>query len=107
RKRSVVREEPRVGALPDESAFDLVDRLVASSTSPSEHLSREELRQRMQEALAELDQNDREVLILRYLEQLTTKETAAVLSSEGAVKSRLMRALMRLHDRLGGSGAEK
>ncbi len=40
---------------------------------------------------------DREVIVLRYLEQLSVCEIAAVLGvSEGAVKSRHMRALLRL-----------
>lgn len=96
-KRSVAREEPRPLALPHESAFDLAARLAASGTSPSGRLSRQEVRERVHTALLALEENDREVLVLRYLEQLSTKETSVVLGvSEGGVKSRLMRALIRL-----------
>jgi RNA polymerase sigma-70 factor (ECF subfamily) len=96
-KRSVVREKPWSMALPEDSALDLAGRLVASGTSPSGRLSRRELRERVQAALAALDESDCEVLILRYLEQLSTRDTAAILGlSEGGVKSRLMRALTRL-----------
>ncbi len=96
-KRSVSREEPGPLALPDESAFDLAGRLAASGTSPSGRLTRQELRERIHGALATIEDHDREVLVLRYLEQLSTKETATVLGiSEGGVKSRLMRALIRL-----------
>jgi RNA polymerase sigma-70 factor, ECF subfamily len=102
-KRSVIREEPKTMKLPDESASDLVGLLVASGTSPSGRLSREELRDRVQASLLSLEPDDCEVLILRYLEQLTTKETAAVLGlSESGVKSRLMRALIRLRGKLDG-----
>ena len=58
---------------------------------------RQELRQRIQQALSQLSEHDREVLVIRHLEGLSTSETAAVLNlSEGAVKSRLLRALVRL-----------
>ena len=56
-----------------------------------------ELRDRVRAALEALEPNDREVLVLRYLEQLTSKEIAAVLGiSEAAVKTRHRRALERL-----------
>ena len=43
------------------------------------------------------------VLALRFLERLSTAETAEVLGlSPGAVRLRVMRALDRLRDRLGG-----
>ena len=51
--------------------------------------------------LEQLTVADREVLILRHLEQLSTAETASVLKcSEGAVKVRLLRALRRLRELL-------
>jgi RNA polymerase sigma-70 factor (ECF subfamily) len=53
-------------------------------------------------ALAALPERDREVLVLRFLEDLSTADAAAVLGvGEGAVKMRLMRALQRLRDVLG------
>ena len=46
--------------------------------------------------------------MLRFLEQLSTAETAAVLGiGEGAVKSRLMRAVVRFRDLLDGEEAEE
>jgi RNA polymerase sigma-70 factor (ECF subfamily) len=96
-KRSVRREEPGLLALPDESLADLAERLVASATSPSQRLLRQEKRQRMRDALARLPERDREVLVLRHLEALSVADTAAVLgASEGAVKTRHVRALERL-----------
>jgi RNA polymerase sigma-70 factor (ECF subfamily) len=101
RRRSVAREEVLDMELPDESAEALVDRLVARGTSPSRLLIREELRSRVQAALAALAPRDREVLVMRYLEQLTAVEIAEVLGiGVGAVRMRLVRALERLRSDL-------
>ena len=101
RKRSVTREEGP--GLADQSALELAQRLFASrESSPSARLRREELCERVQAALLQLGPRDREVLILRYLEQLNPGEIAAILAiSEGAVSMRHARALGRLRDHLG------
>jgi RNA polymerase sigma-70 factor, ECF subfamily len=100
-RRSVRREELCGLALPDESAGDLAERLVACGSSPSGRLQHSEQRQRVQQALARLGEADREVLILRYLEDLSTAEIAAVLElTESAVKMRQLRGLQRLRDLL-------
>jgi RNA polymerase sigma-70 factor (ECF subfamily) len=101
-KRSVQREEAGVLDLPDESAVELASRLLDLSASPSQRLVLSEMRQRVREALARLPSQDREVLELRHLEQLSTRDTAAVLGiSEGAAKTRHLRALQRLRRLLG------
>jgi RNA polymerase sigma-70 factor, ECF subfamily len=102
-RRSVTREEAGVLDLPDESAAQLAGRLVDHSSSPSQKLVQQELRQRVRSALGGLPAPDREVLVLRHLEQLSTEETAAVLQiSPSAVKMRTLRALQRLRQALGG-----
>src|SRR5262249_55179628 len=99
-KRDARREEPP--PLPDESARDLAQRLLASGLSPSNELAHRELLGRVRAALQQLPERDREVLTLRYLEQLRTREIAEVLAvPEGTVKSRHVRALERLRDLLG------
>jgi RNA polymerase sigma-70 factor, ECF subfamily len=101
RKRSVVREDRGLD-LPDESAGHLVDRLATSGTSPSGQLVHKELRERVRAALDALPNGDREVLVLRYLEGLSTAEIAAVLDlGESAVKMRHRRALDRMSRVLG------
>jgi RNA polymerase sigma-70 factor (ECF subfamily) len=96
--RSVLREEAGVLNLPDESAAELASRLVTSSTSPSQRALRKELRERVRQALGRLADRDREVLVLRNLEQLSVADTAEVLRiSPAAVKVRHLRALERLH----------
>ncbi len=96
-KRTVAREEAGVLNLPDESAVELAARLLDHGSSPSGHLLRQELRGRVQAALQQLAPRDREVLVLRHLEQLSTPVIAQVLGlGEAAVKSRHLRALQRL-----------
>ncbi len=93
-KRSVSREE--AGALPltDESTLQLADRLMAKAGTPIGQLLRDELRSRVHAALFRLRPRDREVLVLRHLEQLSIRDIAAVLGiREGAVKTRHLRAL--------------
>lgn len=102
RKRTTLREQPWDQALPDESAMQLARQLVAPGTSPSRQAVRNELHRRVRAALDRLGSRDREVLVLRYLEQLSVKEIAVVLEiSESAVKTRHFRALHRLRNLLG------
>ena len=62
-----------------------------------DRLVREEMRDRVQKALLLLSDRDREILEIRYLEQLSTREMSEVFAiSEGAVKVRHLRALQRL-----------
>jgi RNA polymerase sigma-70 factor (ECF subfamily) len=104
-RRSVTREE--APPLPDESVMQLAHRLIASATSPSRRLLREELRDRVRTALGSLKPTDREVLVLRYLEGLSNSETAAVLGvSESTVGMRHLRALERLRILLGDEAGE-
>jgi RNA polymerase sigma-70 factor (ECF subfamily) len=98
-RRSVRREDRGGMPLPDASAGDLAERLAGRGSSPSQRLQHGELRQRVQQALTRLGAADREVLILRYLEDLSTAEIAAVLElTESAVKMRQLRALQRLRE---------
>ena len=99
--RTVRREEPAAWPLSDASSGLLAERLAARSESPSARLGRDEQRARVRTALTQLNEPDREVLVLRYLEDLPVREIAAVLGvTESAVKMRQLRALQRLRDLL-------
>jgi RNA polymerase sigma-70 factor (ECF subfamily) len=101
-RRSVKREEEAPWGLPDASAAELAERLLAGGEAPSAGPQREELRGRVRAALAALAAPDREVLALRYLEQLSAREVGAVLGvNEAAAKKRALRALQRLRGELG------
>jgi RNA polymerase sigma-70 factor (ECF subfamily) len=97
-KRSPTCEE----LLPDSSVWLLADQLAAPSASrPEAKVVAEEERRRLYEALRQLAANDREVLVLRHLEQLSTEETAHVLElSQSAVKMRHLRAIERMRELL-------
>lgn len=89
-RRSVGREET---GLADGSTDELAGRLAASTSSPSQHLMRQEAREQVRQALNRLPPDDREVLELRHVEQLSGAETAAVLGiSPGAARVRHLRA---------------
>jgi RNA polymerase sigma-70 factor (ECF subfamily) len=106
-RRSLLREHEPDWHLADESMFALADRLVSSGTSPSGQTMRAELRTRVRNALAELPERDREIVVMRHIERLSIKEIAAILEiSEGAVKMRRRRALQRLKEILTGDGED-
>lgn len=102
-RRSVSREQPWGGKLPDQSEVELVHRLAFQGTSPSGQMRRNELRERVRGALANLPSRDREVLVLLYLEQLDVNEASEVLRiSKKSVTMRHLRALERLRNHLPG-----
>jgi RNA polymerase sigma-70 factor (ECF subfamily) len=98
KKRSVSREDDDwQGQAADESMMQLADRLATQQLGPGSRLIHKELRARVRAALDQLAPQDREVLVLRFLEQLDISDTAAALGiSESAVKSRQFRAIERL-----------
>jgi RNA polymerase sigma-70 factor (ECF subfamily) len=79
---------------------------------PSETLERNEVRQKLAEALASLGEIYREVFVLRDVQHLSIEETAKYLGiSTASVKTRLLRARLMLRDLLapglGGSWNSK
>lgn len=101
-KRSVRREEPQM-ALTDESIHELASVFATSQTSVHQAMVRGEMLDRVHRTLEQLKPMDREVLVMRYLEQLSTGEIAETLDiSLAAVKMRHARALQRLQQILGG-----
>lgn len=96
-KRTVQREVTAGMILSDGSVLHLVERLPLTASSPSRQVIRRELRRRVRDALDRLPETEREVLIMRYLEQMSVGEIAAALEiSEGAVSMRHLRALERM-----------
>jgi RNA polymerase sigma-70 factor (ECF subfamily) len=85
------------------SAESMAGQLVSDMTSPSQAAIRDELRDRLRQALDEMDELDREVLALRHFEELSNGEVAEVLGiSKDAASKRHVR-LKRLREVFGGS----
>ena len=97
KRRTVQREDTRDVPLSDESATRLASRLVKSGHGASDNAIRNEMRVRVREALLQLSSAQREVLLMRHVEQMSTSEIAAAVGiAEGTVKSRVFRALEEL-----------
>ena len=80
---------------------------VGHITSPSKAMMREEIRTKIEGALHEMDEIDREVLMLRHFEDLSNKDAAVVLGiQENAASNRYVRALGRLKGFLGSIGEQ-
>jgi RNA polymerase sigma-70 factor (ECF subfamily) len=94
-KRSVTREAGYAFPLSNDSVNLLAATIQSRASSPSERLIRKETQRRTREAIASLPEVDRELLIMRYAEQMKLREIAAQLSlSQSATKSRHIRALV-------------
>lgn len=89
------------GALPEASSVSLAHQLLGQLTSPTQAVMRAELQLLVQEVLNSMDAVDREVLVLRHFEQLTTSETAEILGIKRSTASkRYITALKRLKQAL-------
>jgi len=97
KRRAVAREIP----LPQPSSLVLGQQLISRGSSPSSHLRKQELRQRVERAVADLPDSDREVILMRHFENLTNKQVAHALGlQESATTMRYSRALYRLRTAL-------
>jgi RNA polymerase sigma-70 factor, ECF subfamily len=92
-RRSVNREVP----LPDRTSLLLAKPLLAGAASPSQQLAARELAERVGHAVADLAEADRQILLMRHMEELNYAEIACLLGIEAdAARKRYGRALLRL-----------
>ena len=83
--------------LPTASSRALSRQFLASFTSPSQAILKEEARTLLIESLDAMDPVDREVLLLRHFEELSNNEVAQLLGlKKSAASNRYIRALTRL-----------
>ena len=96
-----LRREKRHRDADDLDGVELPD----GGDTPQEAAERIETQTAVRSALSALSDEHRQVLLLRYMQELDYAEIAAALEiSEGTVKSRISRAKMRLRELLDGSG---
>jgi RNA polymerase sigma-70 factor (ECF subfamily) len=85
--------------LPDHTSLDLVRSLAAQTRTPSQHVADAELARALNLALGELDDIDREILVMRQLESMPFAEIALVLDLQAAnARKRFGRTLLKLQD---------
>ncbi len=100
-RRAVGREV----ALPAESSLALAKQLLARGSSPSQRVNQQELAGRVRQAVAQLADADRDVLLMRTFEGLSFEEVALTLGIEPATaRKRHGRALLRLGKLLAEGG---
>ncbi len=91
--------------LPERSSLMLAWQLLAGGSSPSQALDRSDLAQRLRQAMAQLAQTDREVILMRHFEGLSNQEVGCLLGMDpGTVSKRHGRAMLRLHQLLFADG---
>ena len=96
-----LRREKRHRGMDDVTDLELPD----DGPGPQDQAEQAETQQTVRRALGQLSEEHRQVLLLRYMQELDYAEIAAALEiSEGTVKSRISRAKMRLRELLDGSG---
>ena len=100
--RNVNRERRLDVAIPDASAVYMANQLAGQFTTVSEKAMRNENELRMQAAIEQVSETDREILAMRHVEQLTNSEIAVLLEiSESAATNRYVRAIRKLKDAMG------
>ena len=104
KRRSVDREQKLSGlGSDDQSAADLAALLKDAELTPAAAALRKEMEERFLVALDQLEENDREIVIMRHFEHLGNSEVAEALKlSAPAAGMRYLRAIRRLRELLGG-----
>ena len=89
-------------AMPEANSISLAQQLLGQITSPTRAVMRAEIQLLVQEVLNSMDPFDREILVLRNYEQLSTSETAEALGiKRSTAGKRYIAALKRLRQALG------
>jgi RNA polymerase sigma-70 factor (ECF subfamily) len=93
-RRSVGRE---AAPLPADSSAAIVHSLAGAGPTPSGAAAAAEMADRLRQALERLDDDERELILMRHFEQLSNRDAAKVLGvSDAAASKRYVRALERL-----------
>jgi RNA polymerase sigma-70 factor (ECF subfamily) len=96
-RRSVDREQALHAARPDESSLDWAAQFFDQELTPASAAIRQEMERKVQQAIQQLGDDDRDIILMRYVEQLPNQDVAAALGlSEAAASMRCLRAVRRL-----------
>jgi RNA polymerase sigma-70 factor, ECF subfamily len=103
--RAVRRSVHREDALPDQSSMLIAAPLLHTGPSPSRQVIKREYARLVSEAVNQLSELDREILLMRNVEGLTQQAIAQVLDlSHDAVRQRYGRSLIKLQRLLAAKG---
>lgn len=107
-RRSVDREKDLQSLNPDErSSADLAQLLRDAELTPAAATIRKEMVQRFLTALDELEENDREIIVMRHFEHLGNADVATALHlTPPAAGMRYLRAIRRLREILGSDASQ-
>lgn len=95
------RQRRRAGAPERHDALEAADAVAADERRPDERVADAQMARALERALSTLDDEAREVLLLRDVEGLSGEEAAAALGiGLAAMKSRLHRARLALKERV-------
>jgi RNA polymerase sigma-70 factor (ECF subfamily) len=100
-RRSVERNVP----LPERFSVQLAQQMFAREPHHADQIDRRDLARRVRDAVTKLPDRNREILLMRNFEELSTGEVACVLELDpSTVRKRHGQALMRMPKRLIESG---
>jgi RNA polymerase sigma-70 factor (ECF subfamily) len=97
-RRGVNREQPLVpAALAGRSSVELAGQLMDPERTPASAAIQQEIERRLHAAILALDEDDRDIILMRHFEQLPNQDVAASLGlTEAAASMRYLRAMRRL-----------
>ncbi len=96
-RRSVDKEKPLAVKFGDQSSLNLAAQLADAELTPAAATIKKELEERFLEALDQLEESDREIVVMRHIEHLGNGEVATALNlSTAAAGMRYLRAIRRL-----------
>ena len=100
-RRSVDREQSMNAHRPGESSLDWAAPFFDQEMTPASAAIRNEMERKVQRAIGQLDEDDREIILMRYVEQLSNQDVASTLGlTEAAASMRCLRAVRRLQSLL-------
>ena len=108
-QRRIVDREQAIArpAWTDESSVSLVAQLIDTERTPTSEAIQAELQRRLNTAIDQLSDDDREIILMRHHEALSNQEVAHALQlTEAAASMRYLRALRRLRTVLVPDGQE-
>ncbi len=96
-RRSVDREQSLNARRQGESSLEWAAQFFDSEVTPASAAMRHEMEKKVQAAIGQLAEDDREIILMRYVEQLSNQDVAETLGlSEAAASMRCLRAVRRL-----------